>query len=692
MTTLAGSAVAATTGVPSSAPRPWRVLALDAVVLAAAVPGLVWLAGDHRPFRLGIALLVTGLFAIAEAFPIQVERGGRSSSFVFTTVPLVVGLTLLPVALVVALRSAVALVVALVIPRWGLTRAGTTFVIRMAQTTAAGAVIVVMRTDVPNRPLDWLVIGLAVVTSKAVGSVLGLAARSLSVGRFAPEALRDSSTGWLALGPDLLLGLVAAIALDADTSSAWLVAGIGVVFVLLVRLYVQVSTRYRAELHENEQLATLDRLTGLPNRILFTRWLADSLDRAEPVTVLVLGLDRFKDVNETLGHAAGDLLLRAVSERLRDEDLRLARLGGDEFAMLWHSSDPRDCTQRAQVVLDRLSGLYRLDDPDLDLELDVSATAGLALGSSSGAPLPGVTLLRRADVAMNVAKRDRIPLAVYSPQLDTFSTEQLALVGALRSAIEGDELALHFQPMVDLETGRIVAAEALVRWHPPGRDAVPTPQFIEIAERTGLIRPLTRLVLDQATAQARQWLDAGHDWRVSVNLSSRNVVEPGLVDHVSAVLVDVGLPPERLEIELTETSVMADPVLAADVMRRLRSLGVTIAVDDFGTGHSSLAQATRLPVDQLKIDQSFIRDMEEDPAALAVVETIIDLGRRLGLGVVAEGVETELAVSVLRDLGCKIAQGFYVAAPMPAAAFDAWAASGTSVALMSRVAGADAPD
>ncbi|MCU1355408.1 MAG: putative Diguanylate cyclase/phosphodiesterase [Acidimicrobiales bacterium] len=445
-------------------------------------------------------------------------------------------------------------------------------------------------------------------------------------------------------------------------------AGIGLQNVGLVE-------QLQGEVHANELLATRDQLTGLPNRTLFHRWVLDTLALGAGAAVMVLGIDRFKEVNDTLGHAAGDALLQQIGERVANQGF-VARLGGDEFGILWAGADRDAVTEIAQAVVDAIGGLYRIDG--IDLDLDVSASAGLTFGAPGTTAEDAITLLRQADVAMYLAKEGRTSLGIYRADLDTFSSAQLALVGALRAAIDAEQLELHYQPQVDLRTEAVVGAEALLRWTPAGRAPIPTPQFIEIAERTGLIKPLTRLVLRDAVRQARRWLDAGHRWRVSANLSSRNIGEPDLVAFVAGLLADHELPPELLEIELTETSVMDDPALAASVMGELRALGVSIAVDDFGTGHSSLAQLTRLPVDQLKIDRSFVLDMETDAAGLAVVQTIVDLGQRLGLGIVAEGVETAANVQALRSMGCATAQGYYYARPMAPAAFEAWIASRTS--------------
>jgi len=347
-------------------------------------------------------------------------------------------------------------------------------------------------------------------------------------------------------------------------------------------------------------------------------------------------------------------------------DAPVARLAGDEFAVLLVEDDPTG-TVAAEGLLAAVSGLYGVGG----MQLDVSATAGLA--GPAAADTSALRLLRQADVAMYLAKGDRQPLERYAPDRDTSSPARLAMAGRLRTAIERGDLQLHHQPQIDLGTRQTVGVEALVRWTPPGQaHPVPPVDFIEVAERTGLIHPLTRLVLDRAATTAAAWAEQGLDLRTSVNLSARNLEDPSLVGDLAAVLDDHRLDPQRLEVEVTETSVMLDPQAAIATLRRIHELGVRVAIDDFGTGHSSLAYLAQLPVDRLKIDRSFIRGLGEPGPQAAVVHAVTELARHLGLEVVAEGVETEAQLAALVATGCDIGQGYFWARPMPAADLERW--------------------
>ena len=416
-------------------------------------------------------------------------------------------------------------------------------------------------------------------------------------------------------------------------------------------------------------LATHDPLTGLPNRTLFNERLDAQLARRELIAVLLIDLDGFKEVNDTLGHALGDELLIEIGQRLQPllpaPDL-IARLGGDEFAVLMRVAGDADATARVDALLARIREPFDI----AGLDFDIDASIGIAMAEDPA--LTAADLIRRADVAMYSAKGDHTGHALYTSDRDHYSPERLALAGRLRRAIADGELVLHYQPQVDLRTGAVVGVEALLRWDHPERGLVPPDQFIPVAERTELIRPLTAFVFSAAIAQAAEWQRIGLNLRVSVNLSPRNLAEDDLVESIAQLLSAYDLAPGTLVVELTETTVMASPARAADIMGRLRAIGARISIDDFGTGHSSLGYLTTLPNDELKIDRSFIQAMSTDPNAETVVRAIVDLARNLRLDVVAEGVETVDDLDALRSIGCATGQGYHFSKALPVDELDAW--------------------
>jgi EAL domain-containing protein (putative c-di-GMP-specific phosphodiesterase class I) len=288
------------------------------------------------------------------------------------------------------------------------------------------------------------------------------------------------------------------------------------------------------------------------------------------------------------------------------------------------------------------------------------------------------TLVQRADVAMYDAKRSRTSIETYSPDRDPYSSERLQLLGELRAAIGAGELVLHFQPKVDVPTQRVIGVEALVRWQHPVHGLLGPVEFVPLAERTGAIGDLTRWVLDNALAQARAWQDAGLDLTMAVNLAAPNIADATLPDAVAELLERHGVPGDRLECEISEHTVMADPRRAMAILERLRALGVRLSLDDFGTGHSSLSYLKRLPLDEVKIDRSFVMGMTDDDNDAAIVRTTIDLARNLGLEVVAEGVESQQILNDLTALSCDVAQGFFLSRPLPAAELDGWLADRAS--------------
>jgi diguanylate cyclase (GGDEF)-like protein len=424
--------------------------------------------------------------------------------------------------------------------------------------------------------------------------------------------------------------------------------------------------RLRRHAAENAYQAQHDALTGLGNRRYFRERVDEAIQdasaRDEPLAVMIMDLDRFKEVNDTLGHRNGDLLLQKISERLVAtlDSAVIARLSGDEFAILIRAAGSSKAAAAAQQIL------RALDEPiDIqELTLQVGGSIGVAMYPEHGRDAD--TLVQRADVAMYLAKAGDAGYEVYAPERDEYSPARLALVGELRRAIDQGELVLAYQPTADLLTGRIQSAEALVRWQHPTRGMLLPDQFIPMAEHTGLIRPLTLQVLDAAARQCRAWRENGYEMTVAVNMSVRSLLDQGLCARIVHLLNEVGLPTAALELEVTESVIMADPERVEATLLQLSQAGIRIAIDDFGTGYSSLSRLRRLPVSVLKIDRSFVMAMAVDENDAMIVRSTIELGRNLGLRTVAEGVENATTWEQLRRLGCDVAQGFYLSRPVPA--------------------------
>jgi diguanylate cyclase (GGDEF)-like protein len=466
---------------------------------------------------------------------------------------------------------------------------------------------------------------------------------------------------------------------------------IAAVLLLLCLAFVpilrRVAARIRRQMEQIEHQAFHDALTGLPNRALFHDRVGQALRTAQRehacVAVIVMDLDRFKEVNDTLGHQCGDKLLVGVGRHLdgalRDADT-VARLGGDEFGILAPGiGDPAG----ALALAARLRGALEVPHQISGVEVDVAASIGIALYPRDGEDVD--TLVRHADIAMYVSKETHAP-ALYERQHDHYSSQRLALVAQLRRAIAQREITVYYQPQADLRSGRVRSVEALVRWEHPQHGLLPPDRFIPLAEHTGLIRALTSHVLDIALAQCRAWRDRGLDLGMAVNITGRDLLDLRLPDEVAELLERWGVEPSRLELEITENTVLTDPIRARQVLQRLSDLGVRLAIDDFGSGNSSLGYLKRLPVDVLKIDKSFVLNMLESDDDAVIVRSTIDLGHNLGLEVIAEGVETETVRGRLEGLGCDVAQGFYLSRPAPPSALEALLAGDAAVAAPFEVA------
>jgi diguanylate cyclase (GGDEF)-like protein len=425
------------------------------------------------------------------------------------------------------------------------------------------------------------------------------------------------------------------------------------------------------------KLAYEDPLTDLANRSRFANELERSIEEAASgrlgLAIFMMDLDRFKYVNDTLGHGVGDHVLREVSARLQRTVTRtecIARLGGDEFAILVrhevHPGGGTDFSDTARAIL------CALEEPILyeGQPLDVGTSIGIAHYPEHGRDAQ--TLVRNADIAMYAAKRNKTGFATYDPRYDTSQQEHLSLLGELRRAVERNELRLHYQPKVSLRSANISAVEALLRWQHPTRGMVPPDQFIPFAEQTGSIKLLTRWVLREAVRQCGEWQREGLRLQVSVNISARDLMNRDLPELVGALLEENQVPAALLCLEITESGFMEDPAHAQKVLDRLFDLGVKLSIDDYGTGYSSLSYIMRLPVQELKIDRSFISRMATDEEISTIVRSTIDLGHNLGLKVVAEGVEDLPSWNMLRKLGCDDAQGYFMSRPLDATTLLRW--------------------
>jgi diguanylate cyclase (GGDEF)-like protein len=432
--------------------------------------------------------------------------------------------------------------------------------------------------------------------------------------------------------------------------------------------------KLRREALERRHEALHDALTGLPNRSLFIQRVQETTEAAvssgRVAAVMLMDLDSFKEVNDTLGHHNGDLLLQEVARRLIEvagPDDTVARLGGDEFAVVLPDLAGADqAKQMAARTVEALARPFLIDD----LSLEVGASIGIALAPEHGNDAP--TLLQRADVAMYEAKMARGGVAIYSIERDSYSPRRLALAGELRQAIDNGDVSVYYQPKARLSDGVVTSTEALVRWRHPVHGFLPPDEFIPVVEHTDLISVLTAHVLRSALSQCALWREIGHDLGVAVNLAMRSLLDTDLPILVSDLLRQLEVPPERLTLELTESSVMADPVRTITALERLASIGVQISVDDFGTGYSSLAYLQRLPVREVKVDKSFVLRMAVDPNDAIIVQSIVDLGHSLNLSVVAEGVEDQISWDRLRAMSCDIAQGYHLSKPVPASEVTRW--------------------
>ena len=452
--------------------------------------------------------------------------------------------------------------------------------------------------------------------------------------------------------------------LEADRNGN-LIAGVGT---------VQLITERKLYEERLESLANYDPLTGLANRALLMSHLQNAIEQArrakDEIALIMFDLDRFKDINDSYGHSAGDELLRHVAQqftsRLREGDM-IARLGGDEFAVVLENlSHPEDAGRLAEEMIGMLGIDYKLSGGAL---IHVGASAGIALFPHHGDD--AFTLLQHADAALYKSKAEgRGTYYYYTDELTASARKRIECESYLRRAIANNEFELYYQPQVHLGTGRIVGAEALIRWNDPHRGVITPDQFIPIAEETGLIREIGEWVLGEVCAQGKVWLDKGHRITLALNLSAHQVRYQNIVALVEEALRKTGYDPKRLELELTESTLMERQEEAVAMLHALRAHGIRLAIDDFGTGYSSLSYLKRFPIDVLKIDKSFVDDLPYDPDDMAIVAAIVAMAQALGFQVLAEGCEREEQITFLKEKGCTMYQGFYKSPPLRAAEFE----------------------
>ena len=464
-------------------------------------------------------------------------------------------------------------------------------------------------------------------------------------------------------------------AVESYQSARMLMIGLGMATtglgLLIAFLVIRNAQRQESSLRHQ---AMFDRLTNLPNRALF----ADRIQQAilisqrekQSFAIVAVDLDRFKVINDALGHPVGDQVLQQVAERSRScvrASDTFARMGGDEFTILLPNTPNLD---GAQILAKKILAAIKKPMLVAGQSIEVSASLGIALFPEHGNTAE--VLLRNADAAMYEAKRTQAGYTIYNINLNQHAKDRMRLQGELRTAIENNELVLHYQPKIDFASARISGVEALVRWQHPTRGLLFPDAFIELAEATGQIKALTLVVLRKALDQSETWYRSGLNLTVAVNISSLSIQDPEFPDQLSDLLKSVNIPISQLELEITETAVMTGTVRAVECIKRLNQLGLQIAIDDFGTGYSSMSRLKELLVAQIKIDKSFVKDMAVNHNDAMIVRSTVELGHSLGMKVIAEGVEDQAVWDKLKALNCDSAQGYYMGRPIPVEKFNAW--------------------
>ena len=640
------------------------VLAASIALLALVRSGPVPVIGD-RWLEL---TLFTFLVCVCELKPVTVARtGGIQEVVASATFAFAIFLTFGPVPAIAA--QALASLIGDVVGK----KPALKVVFNVAQYVLAWSMAGIVfhaimgnETFGPETEFTWRW-GAAVVLSGAtyflcnsslVGAIIALSTRSSLWQGVTGMIRREASS-------DLVLLSLSPIVIVAAEQS----------LVLLPVLLLPVVAVYRSALlsAEKEHQAMHDALTDLPNRLLFSEFIERRFENARSRStrgaVLLIDLDRFKEVNDTLGHQTGDALLCMIGPRIQPilpESGVVARLGGDEFAVMVPDVGPDEAIRIGEAIVDVLVPPFRLDE----FNLEVQASIGIAIFPDHGTSADG--LIKHADTAMYFAKGRNSGIEIYNAEHDQNSRRRLSLLSELRTALANGEVVLYYQPKLDLLTGTVAGVEALVRWHHPLFGLIPPAEFVPFAEHTGLIRPLTNFVLRTAVTQARTWMDSGIETAVAVNLSARSLHDGAISNEVANLLSEFALPANRLQLEITESSIMADPARAKRVLQDLDAMGLHLCIDDFGTGYSSLSYLQDLPVREVKIDMSFVTNVLENPRDRVIVRSTIDLARHLGLRSTAEGIESAAAQEWLRQAGCDQGQGYHIAPPMSSDDVTAW--------------------
>jgi diguanylate cyclase (GGDEF)-like protein len=642
------------------------------LVWALIQPGWWAVVSEHR-LRLG---LFAALLVLCEMRPVTVARGGAIDEIVASTT--------FAFALLLSFGPALTMfaqVVASLVADVGRHKELRRIVFNIGQYWVswgvAGAAFIAIAGHqhlppsgmVTARDL-WAMLAAAtayfVVNSTLVGAVVAIHSNISVPKNVAATLAQEASSDWV------LLALAPIVFVVADRS-----------LMMLPLLLLPVFAVYRsaAVSIEKDYQASHDSLTDLPNRAAFNARLDEGIRRArrnaQQLAVALIDLDRFKEVNDTLGHQVGDALLREISTRIVEGTPNAAivsRLGGDEFAVLFDEvADTAQAAGHAFELVETLARPFQVDG----FRLEVEASVGVALFPDHGRD--NDTLLQHADIAMYVAKEHHGRVEVYDASKDRYSRRRLGLLGQLRSSLDARDVLLYYQPKLDLHTGEVETVEALVRWAHPQEGLILPADFVPLAERTGLIRPLTTFVMEEAVAQARRWLDAGLDLPIAVNLSARSLYDTQFPEEVHELLTRWNLPPRQLHLEITESSMMADPERARRILTALDRMGIRVVIDDFGTGYSSLAYLQELPVSEIKVDRSFVLGMVDNDSDHIIVRSTIDLAHNLGLQVTAEGVESAAALAHLRAAGCNAAQGYFISRPLPAEALESWVSDRVAV-------------